>query len=343
MGERVAEELDRLGASLTVHPRTEVGDIVEARWRAERPGQPLLIVCHMDTVHPVGMLAQNPVRRENGRLYGPGSYDMKGSIVTSMTALRGLMELGLLPDRPVIALMTTDEETGSFHSRTLIENRAREAALAMIMEPALPDGAIKTWRKSTGGFQIRTYGVAAHAGGAHEAGLNAIEEMAHQIIALQKLTDYDKGTTVSVGIISGGTARNTVPDRCEALVDVRAMARDEMERLTAAIKGLQPALPGARLEVEGGFDRPPMERNERMVATFARARDIAAAHGLTLREAGSGGASDGNYTAALGTPTLDGLGPTGDGAHSEREFVVVNSLAVSATLVAALVLDWPGE
>ena len=185
--------------------------------------------------------------------------------------------------------------------------------------------------------------MAAHAGGAHESGLNAIEEMAHQIIALQKLTDYEKGTTVSVGIISGGTARNTVPDRCEALVDVRAMARDEMERLTAAIMSLRPVLPRARVEVEGGFDRPPMERDARMIATFTRAREIAASHGLTLREAGSGGASDGNYTAALGTPTLDGLGPTGDGAHSEREFVVVQSMPLSATLIAALLLDWPAE
>jgi glutamate carboxypeptidase len=343
MSTRVAEELDRLGAALTIHPRTEVGDIVEARWNGEQPGKPLLIVCHMDTVHPIGMLSQNPVRRENGRLYGPGSYDMKGSIVTVLTALRGIKELAVAPRRPIIALMTTDEETGSVHSRELIEDRARPAALAMIMEPALPDGAIKTWRKSTGGFQIRTYGIAAHAGGAHEAGLNAIEEMAHQILGLQNLTDYDKGTTVSVGIISGGTARNTIPDRCEAMVDVRALSHDEMDRLTAAIKALPPVLPGARVEIEGGFDRPPMERDARMIATFAQAKDIAARHGLSLRESGSGGASDGNYTAALGTPTLDGLGPSGDGAHSEHEFVLINSLAVSATLIAGLLLDWPGE
>ena len=156
MGARVAEELDQLGAALTVHPRSEVGDIVEARWNADRPGKPLLIVCHMDTVHPIGMLAQNPARSENGRLYGPGSYDMKGSIVTSLAAIRALRALGLFPDRPLTALMTSDEETGSVHSRKLIEDRARGAALAMIMEPALPDGAVKTSRKSTGGFQIRT-------------------------------------------------------------------------------------------------------------------------------------------------------------------------------------------
>ncbi len=343
MGERVAEELDKLGATLTTHPRTDVGDIVEARWNAAVPGKPLLIVCHMDTVHPIGMLDRNPVRTENGKLFGPGSYDMKGSIVTVLCALRGLRDRNAFPNRPMIVLMTSDEETGSNHSRELIEDRARGAALAMIMEPALPDGAIKTWRKSTGGFTLRTYGISAHAGGAHESGLNAIEEMAHQVIALQRMTDYKVGTTVSVGMIDGGTARNTVPDRCEALIDVRALTHAEMERLTAAITALQPTLPGARVEVEGGFDRPPMERNELMVATFNHAREIAAAYGMTVREAGSGGASDGNYTAALGTPTLDGLGPTGDGAHSEREHIIVSSLAASATLIASLLLDWPND
>lgn len=345
MGERVAEELDRLGAALTIHPRTEVGDIVEARWGTSTGGEsaaPLLMVCHMDTVHPIGEIARNPLRRDGGNLYGPGSYDMKGSIVALLVALRGLLSLGIFPARPVTVLMTSDEETGSEHSRELIENRACGAALAMIMEPALPDGAVKTWRKSTGEFTIRTFGVAAHAGGAHELGINAIEEMAHQILALQKLTNYETGSTLSVGMVAGGTARNTVPDRCEALIDVRAMTVAEIERMTRQIQALKPVMPGARVEVTGGFDRPPMERNERMIQTFMQAKEIAARHGLDLKEAGSGGASDGNYTAALGTSTLDGLGPIGDGAHSEREHIIIDSLPTSATLIAALLIDWPG-
>lgn len=345
MGVRVAEELDRLGAALTIHPRTEVGDIIEACWAtgtAEKQAPSLLMVCHMDTVHPIGEIARNPLRREGGHLYGPGSYDMKGSIVTLLAAVRGLRSLGLFPPRPVTVLMTSDEETGSDHSRELIENRARNAALAMIMEPALPDGAVKTWRKSTGEFTIRTFGVSAHAGGAHELGINAIEEMAHQILALQKLTDYETGSTISVGMVSGGTARNTVPDHCEALVDVRAMTAAEIERMTGRILALKPVLPGARVEVSGEFDRPPMERNDLMIQTFIQAREIAARYGLELKEAGSGGASDGNYTAALGTPTLDGLGPIGDGAHSEREHILIDSLPISATLIAALLIDWPG-
>lgn len=341
MGDRIAAELVSLGGDVKSHRRTETGDILEARWNSDAPGLPLLFVCHMDTVHPIGAIAQNPIRVIDGRLHGPGTYDMKGSITTVISAIRGLREMGRFPDRPIIALMTADEETGSFDSRDLIQEMARDSALAMIMEPALPDGALKTWRKSTANFVVRTYGIASHAGGAHESGLNAIEEMGHQILTLQRMTDYKVGSTVSVGMIRGGTARNTIPDFCEAYVDARAMTFDEMDRMTNLIMSLEPVLPGARIEVEGGFDRPPMERNALMLDTFNRAKEIGAKHGLTLREAGSGGGSDGNYTAAMGTPTLDGLGPMGDGAHSEREHIVINTLAISATLLAAILIEWP--
>lgn len=341
LGERVAGELEKLGADLTIHPRAEVGDIVEARWNADQPGRPLLIACHMDTVHPLGMLKENPVRREGERLYGPGAHDMKGGIAAVFGALGALRDAGRFPRRPIVVLVTTDEETGSFHSRDLIQARADGAALALIMEAALPDGSLKTWRKSVAHFVVRAYGIASHAGGAHEAGLNAVEEMAHHVLALQNMTDYEAGTTVNVGVISGGTRGNVVPDECEAHVDVRALTVDEMERVTAQVYGLKPVLPGARLEVEGGFDRPPMERDGRMIDTFEQARRIAARYGLELRESGTGGASDGNYTAAMGTPTLDGLGPLGDGAHTGREYLLVSSLPRSATLVAALLLDWP--
>jgi glutamate carboxypeptidase len=167
--------------------------------------------------------------------------------------------------------------------------------------------------------------------------------MAHHILALQGMTDYQAGTTVSVGMVEGGTARNVVPEFCELAVDVRAMTPDEMERLTEQILGLKPVLPGAQLEVFGEFDRPPMERNELMRQTFEQAKQIAAAHGITLRESGSGGGSDGNFTAALGTPTLDGLGPIGDGAHTSDEQVILRSLGPSAALLAALLLGWPRE
>jgi glutamate carboxypeptidase len=340
LGRDLAEELAALGGAVTIHPREAVGDIVEAAWHADAPGKPLLFVCHMDTVHPVGSLSQNPVRLEEGKLYGPGTYDMKASIVVVAEVLRTLIAGNLLPGRPITVLLTSDEETGSDHSRDLIMERARSSALSLIMEPALPDGSLKTWRKSVGHFVIRTTGIAAHAGGAHESGLNAIEEMAHHVLALQAMTDYKAGTTVSVGVISGGTRSNVVPEFCEAQVDTRAMTLTEVNRLTEQIYGLEPVLPGAQVEVSGGFDRPPMERNALMIETFGRASAISARYGLTLRESGTGGGSDGNYTAGIGAPTLDGLGPLGDGGHTSHEYTLVNAMPDSAALLAALLLEW---
>jgi glutamate carboxypeptidase len=343
LARRMASELEALGANVVLHPRAEVGDIVEARWHAGKPGAPLLALCHIDTVHPLGALAVNPLRREGGRLYGPGSSDMKGSVAIVLSVLRALRDLDLFPERPITVLLTTDEETGSFHSRALIQGLADGAGLVMVMEAALPDGSLKMWRKGVARFTVRTHGNSAHAGGAHELGINAIEEMAHQVLAIQALTDYESGTTVSVDVIQGGTRTNVIPDTCEAQVDVRAIVPEEMERMSDAFSHLTPVLDGASVAVEGGFDRPPMLRDERMGRTFEQAQAIAARYDLTLTESGTGGASDGNFTAAMGTPTLDGLGPLGDGAHTDREYLDIGSMVKSATLFAALLRDWPGD
>lgn len=343
LGRRMAFELERLGGDVRVHPRVEAGDVVEARWNADRPGAPMLILCHIDTVHPLGALAVNPLRREGGRLYGPGASDMKGSIAIVLSVLRALRDIGLFPERPITVLLTTDEETGSFHSRALIQGLADGAGLVLVMEAGLPDGSLKTWRKGVARYTVQTHGTSAHAGGAHEFGVNAIEEMAHQVLAIQALTDYEAGTTVSVGVVEGGTRTNVVPDVCEAQVDVRAILPEEMERMIDAFNHLEPVLEGASVAVEGGFDRPPMLRDERMARTFEMAKAIGERHGLTLTESGTGGASDGNYTAAMGTPTLDGLGPLGDGAHTDREYLDIDSMVSSATLIAALLLEWPGD
>jgi glutamate carboxypeptidase len=343
LARRMASELEALGANVVLHPRAEVGDIVEARWHAGKPGAPLLALCHIDTVHPLGALAVNPLRREGGRLYGPGSSDMKGSVAIVLSVLRALRDLDLFPERPITVLLTTDEETGSFHSRALIQGLADGAGLVMVMEAALPDGSLKMWRKGVARFTVRTHGNSAHAGGAHELGINAIEEMAHQVLAIQALTDYESGTTVSVDVIQGGTRTNVIPDTCEAQVDVRAIVPEEMERMSDAFSHLTPVLDGAGVAVEGGFDRPPMLRDERMGRTFEQAQAIAARYDLTLTESGTGGASDGNFTAAMGTPTLDGLGPLGDGAHTDREYLDIGSMVKSATLFAALLRDWPGD
>ncbi|NDJ33377.1 MAG: M20 family metallopeptidase [Chloroflexi bacterium] len=341
LGERLQQELAERGAEVEVVKRDLVGDIVIGRWHADKPGRPIALVCHMDTVYPIGTINDQPLREIEGRLYGPGTNDEKGGIVTTLMAIGGLVERGELPERPIIALFTSDEETGSEYSKDLIVELTQDAALALILEAALPDGSLKTWRKSTGKFIIRTHGKAAHAGGAHEYGVNAIEEMAHQIIKLQKMTNHKIGTTVSVGMVNGGIARNVIPDTAEIVVDVRAATPDEMKRMDKAIRGLKPELLGARVEVEGGFDRPPMVRDETMEKTFETAKNLAAGQGLTLREDGTGGASDGNFTADAGVPTLDGVGPIGTGAHSERENVLISSLARSATLLALLVRDWP--
>jgi glutamate carboxypeptidase len=294
----------------------------------------------MDTVYEVGTLARQPCRLVDGRLMGPGTLDMKASIAMLLTALGVLRTKGRWPARPITALFTTDEELGSDHSRPLIEALAREADLVLCLEPCLPDGALKTWRKGVGDFDLTVRGRAAHAGADHERGRNAIEELAHHVLAIQRLTDYAKGTTVNVGVIAGGTRSNVVPDEARAKVDMRVMTPEEGERITAWMQALTPVIEGTNVEVIGGINRPPMPRDATMVATFARAREIAAGLGLDLTEGGTGGGSDANFVAPLGVPVLDGLGAQGNGAHSEREHILVASLAERTALLAALLSEW---
>lgn len=336
LGAFLAGQVRELGADVTFEHQAGAGDHVVARW-GRGDGQ-VLILCHMDTVWDIGAL---PLRYEDARLYGPGAYDMKGGIVIALSALRGLRELNLWPQAPITLLLTSDEERGSRTSRQLIEAEARRSRLALCMEPALSNGALKTRRKGTGLFRVTAHGRAAHAGADHEKGINAIEELAHHILALQRMTDYAAGTTVSVGKIEGGTRSNVVPDRAWAWVDVRVANRAESERLVQAIEGLKPVLPGAHVEVHGGMSRQPMERTPLMARTFAWAQSVAAELDMTLLEGASGGGSDANFTAALGIPTLDGLGAVGDGAHSVDEHVILTSLPERAALLAALLRAAP--
>jgi len=340
LGDVLAEETRALGAMVRLDEQAQRGDHVIARWAGAPARKQVLILCHMDTVWPPGTLAERPPRTEQGRLYGPGSYDMKGGIVITLTALRGLRTLGLWPERPITILFTSDEELGSRTSRALIEDEARRSDLVLVMEPAMSSGAVKTSRKGTGLFVVTTTGVASHAGAAHDEGVNAIEELAHQILALQRMTDYERGTTVSVGRVQGGGRSNVVPDRARAWVDLRVATRGEGQRMLACISNLKPHLPGAAVHVQGKLSRPPMPRDELMVQTFERATAIAAEIGLTLIEGTSGGASDGNFSAALGIPTLDGLGCVGDGGHALHEHVVISSLPERAALLSALLIQW---
>ena len=327
--------LEALGAAVEILPQAEAGDHVRARWGQGEGGA--LLLCHMDTVWDVGTLARRPVRVEGGRLYGPGALDMKGGIANALWAVRALRDLDLVPSQPVTLLITSDEETGSRTSRALVEAEARRHTVVLVLEPAQPPhAALKTWRKGTGAYRVTATGRAAHAGVDHASGVNAIEELAHQILAIQGLTDYDSGTTVNVGVVGGGTRSNVVPQQAWARVDVRVMDQSQASLLDARIRSLRPHLEGTTLEISGGVGRPPMVRTPAIAALYARAAALAAEMGFEVSEAGSGGGSDGNFTAALGVPTLDGLGPAGDGAHAEHEHVVLSSLPERAALLAAM-------
>jgi glutamate carboxypeptidase len=265
---------------------------------------------------------------------------MKASTAMLITVLRYLRDTGTQPTHPLRMLFTTDEETGSLTSRALIEAEAKNAALVLCLEPALPNGALKTFRKGTGDFTVKAFGRAAHAGADHALGINAIEEIARQVITLHQMTNYELGTTVNVGVMSGGTASNVVPDRAEIEVDIRVSTMAEGERMVKTILNLEPQLPGARLEVTGGLNRPPLERTPLIIETFNKVKVIAAGLGLELIEGSTGGASDGNFTGALGVPTLDGLGAVGNGGHAVDEHVIASSLPERTALLAAILTQW---
>ncbi len=333
--------LEALGASVQRFPQREVGDMLLASWHADSPGPPILFLTHCDTVWPLGTLAARPPRIDDeGRFFGPGAVDMKGGIVIMLTALRGLVERDELPPRPVRVLVTSDEELGSRYSEQLIMDTAADCGLVLVMEPATKEGALKTWRKGVATYDLLAEGRASHAGNAPEQGINAIVELAQQICVLNQMNDLQHGTSVSVTVASGGITTNVIPPRATAQVDVRALTVRAMTAVDEDILALQPGVPGASLTVTRHHRRDPMERNEQMLAAFAQTRAIGAALGLTVREDGSGGGSDGNFTAAAGIATLDGLGPQGDGLHAEHEHVIINSLPQRAALIAGILRDW---
>jgi len=336
----VARIAGEAGASVTITRRERRGDHVLARWGGGEGEKGLLLLCHLDTVWPLGTLAERPWRVEGDRAYGPGSLDNKASAAIILMAIKGLQDLGISPSRPVTFLFNSDEEIGSRSSRSIIEAEATRAVVVFCMEPALPNGSLKVWRKGTGLYTITALGQAAHSGADHDKGINAIEELAHQILRVQGMTDYQAGTTVSVGRVQGGTRTNVVPERARAQIDVRVQTVAEGHRLSKNIEALQPVLAGARLVIEGGLSRPPMEKSPLTLEPFKRAQEIGADLGLTLTPGGTGGASDGNFSAALGVPTLDGLGAIGDKAHSPDEHVLISSLPERTALMAALLSRW---
>ena len=336
----LGERFSRAGANVDFIPGPDDVDGLLATFDGvDRRLPPALLIGHFDTVWPIGTLKRMPYREDDSRAYGPGVYDMKSGIVMIEFALRAIESLGMRAPRIVQVLLTPDEEIGSRNSRQLIETRARDSQYVLVLEPSLGDGALKTARKGGSQYVVNVSGRAAHAGVEPEKGANAVVELAHQVIAIEELADIEKGTTVSPTVVEGGTVTNVIPEKASLRVDVRAATVVEAERVDCAIRALSLYNPECGLSVAGGINRPPMERSSASAALFERARTIGADLGLDLREGSTGGGSDGNFTAAVGAPTLDGLGAVGGGAHSVDEYIVKRSLVERTALLASLLMS----
>jgi glutamate carboxypeptidase len=297
----------------------------------------LLLLGHTDTVHPKGTLAQRPWRLDDGRIYAPGVFDMKTSCAVALAALRALGALGIEPRRPVVLLLTCDEESGSHSGRAFVEEEARRADAVLVLEPPASGGRAKTARKGTGLFTLSVEGRAAHAGLEPEKGASAVLEIARQIDRVSSFARPELGTTINVGTVQGGTNANVVAAAARAEIDVRFSTADEARRIEDALRGLSPFDERTRVRLSGGINRPPLERTEAVAGLYERARRVASAFDFELGEASVGGASDGNFAAACGAPVLDGLGVEGDGAHAAHEHIIADRVAFRCALLAALV------
>lgn len=337
LGRWLADELRRMGGHVRVHRAERFGDHLQADFNAHA-GKPVLLLGHFDTVWNLGTLKTMPWRQEKGRLWGPGVLDMKSGIAQMMFAIEALRSVrGTLP-RPVRLLLVTDEEVGSESSRPVTEALAKQCEAVLVLEPSYGlKGALKTARKGVGDYTVKVTGKASHAGLDFEKGHSAVVELARQIVEIAKFSEVKRGLTVNPGIVRGGTRTNVVAAEAEAEVDIRIARLADAARLDKRFKGLKPFNRRCRIEVTGGLNRPPLERTAAVAGLFARAREIGRELGLKLGEAMVGGGSDGNFTAALGIPTLDGLGAVGEGAHAVHESVLVEQLAPRTALLAGLI------
>ncbi|MGA3263323.1 MAG: M20 family metallopeptidase [Terracidiphilus sp.] len=326
-----------LGGRVQLHRQRGFGDVLEARFGPKTKAasaKPILLLGHLDTVWPLGTLETMPCRVGEGRLWGPGTLDMKAGVAMAFTAIEMLTEAGLL-QREIVLLLTGDEEAGSPVSRPTTERLAAGCAAVYVLEPA-QGLALKTARKGTGNWRIDVTGVAAHAGVDFEKGVNAIRELARVVETVSGWTDLKRGLTVSVGVAGGGTRSNVIPAQAWAEVDVRIARKADGERMARKFAALKPVDKGCTLTVTGGIDRPPMERTRGTVRLYRQARVLAEELGLVLDEASTGGASDGNFTAALGIPTLDGMGAVGEDAHASHESIMLEHLAPRTALLAGM-------
>ncbi|HEX8457951.1 MAG TPA: M20 family metallopeptidase [Pyrinomonadaceae bacterium] len=297
-----------------------------------------LILGHTDTVHPRGSITARPWREEDGRIYGPGIFDMKANCALALEALRACATLGMRPASPVSVLLTCDEEVGSHSGRALVEAESRRAARVLVFEPSAPGGRAKTARKGTSSYTLRAAGIAAHAGLDPEKGASAVLEIARQIERVHQFNDPSRGLTVNAGVVTGGTRSNVVAAEAHTEVDVRFSTMGDALRMDETFMNLRPCDARVKLSVEGGINRPPLERTEAVVKLYEQARRIASVFGFELGEASVGGASDGNFAAAVGATVLDGLGIAGDGAHAAHEHINRADIARRGALLAALLV-----
>jgi glutamate carboxypeptidase len=345
MGTFLAEAFERLGGKVTFYPQELAGNHLKAEFSGGASGgasdradaKPVLLLGHFDTVWPMGTLAKMPFQIQDGRAFGPGVYDMKAGIAMMIFALRTLKESGAA-HRPVTILLDTDEEVGSTTGRPIVEATAKDCEAVLVLEPSQgPQGHLKTSRKGVGDITIRVRGRASHSGVDFEKGRSAIVELARQLLEIVKFTDLSRGITVNPGVIQGGTRSNVIAAEAWAEVDLRIARAIEAAELEKKFAGLKPFDPDCSIELSGGINRPPMERTEGTVRLFGLAKEIAAGMGWKLEESSTGGGSDGNFTSALGIPTLDGLGALGEGAHASNESVVVQELPQRTALLTALI------
>ncbi len=338
LGKVLARKFEAFGGRVRFHATEKFGNHLQADFAGAHGRKPVLLLGHIDTVWEAGTLCRMPFRIAEGRVWGPGVLDMKAGIVMAAYAIRLLQKsYGKLP-RPVTLLLNTDEEVGSESSRPLTERLAGESAAVLVLEPAQGlGGALKTARKGVGDYHLKITGKAAHAGVDFPSGVSAIRELARQIEKISGFTDLQRGLTVNVGVVRGGTRGNVVPAEAEAEIDIRVERMDDAAELDRRFRELRPIDPECSLEVSGGLNRPPMERTPRIAALFQRTQGYAKELGFSIQEKSTGGGSDGNFTAALGIPTLDGLGAVGEGAHALHESILLEQIAPRTALLARLI------
>jgi glutamate carboxypeptidase len=341
LGRIVANEWRQRGAKVRVVWQKARGNHMRAEiWMGSgRASGRILVIGHLDTVYPLGTLATMPFRVSGGRAWGPGTFDMKAGLAIALGAMDGLRATKLLPRKRLVFFWNSDEEIGSETSRREIEREARRSDAVLVLEPALGrEGRLKTARKGVGTAEIIVTGRSSHAGADPGAGVNAVHELALQIARLAKMNNPRRGITVQTTVVEGGTVSNVVPAYARAEVDIRYSHLADAPRIDRRLHGLKPILPDAKIEVRGGINRPPLERTSGVLKLFAQAQSLMRELGVDLGETSTGGGSDGNFTSALGVPTLDGLGAVGSGAHSPGENVVIRSLSQRAALLAGLLL-----